>query len=303
MYKKIISGVKHSISAQTTIGIGETEKLSLRVSTAVLAHVVFTDPATGESFAVLERKAKVNTGKNKKDIQAQPLGGGSRLKSPQILLNNIGEFNYDNKDSRDNGDFRVYIAPAKWALTKKFCLDNFREQSGIIETSVERELAEEFLDALGVKYDENAITSELFTKLRSALEISDTDHSPLFTITNIGTEVESESPFATTGPLRSTKLGMEGISTQRVYNIQHVAITHPNLIAKIKTASSKTNEDILTEAERNAARSSKGEGKATSLLIVPQAKLEETYKNTEGRAVIDGHVIADNVPPTIRYKR
>lgn len=95
-------------------GIGPSETLSLRVSAAVLTKTTFAHAQTGEEMLVLERKAAVEitpAGPREK-IQAQPLGGGSRLMDPAALSRSIGAFNYDSLESAAESDFRIQINPS-----------------------------------------------------------------------------------------------------------------------------------------------------------------------------------------------
>ena len=92
---------------------------------------------------VLERKAAVEitpTGPREK-IQAQPLGGGSRLMDPAALSRSIGAFNYDSLESAAESDFRIQINPSDWPKVKEFCLEHFMNSSThVVESNPSRSL-------------------------------------------------------------------------------------------------------------------------------------------------------------------
>ncbi len=83
-------------------GIGATPDLSLRVSVATLARVVFKHPLTGELMLALERKATLH--ENKIEVKSQPFGGAIRILDVDAIHDLIGDFHFDSKRSRTGGE-------------------------------------------------------------------------------------------------------------------------------------------------------------------------------------------------------
>lgn len=136
------------------IGVGATEELSLRVSVAALVSVLFRGPEDGRTMLALERTATLRKieGRPKVTVKAKPFGGGVWLANPQALKGLIGHFHYDSERSRQERDFRIQIQPASWEKVKEICWEHLKEtEKGILDSSPERELAEEFEDTLNVR--------------------------------------------------------------------------------------------------------------------------------------------------------
>jgi hypothetical protein len=139
---------------QHEIGVGATEELSLRVSVAALVSVLFDDPEDGRTMLALERTATLRETEGRPEVmvRAKPFGGGVRLTDPQALEGMIGRFHYDSKRSRRERDFRLQIYPASWGKVKEICREYLKEtEKGVLDSSPERELAEEFKDTLNVR--------------------------------------------------------------------------------------------------------------------------------------------------------
>ena len=64
------------------IGIGPTTELSLRVSVASLARVIFPSPEDGTPMLALEHRATLLPGEEQVVVKAQPFGGAVRILYP-----------------------------------------------------------------------------------------------------------------------------------------------------------------------------------------------------------------------------
>lgn len=261
------------LNPRTEPQVGATEELSLRVSTAVLTKTTFRHPESGESMLVLERKAvaESTSGGFKEKLQAQPLGGASRLVDPAALGRLVDQFNYDSAESKSEGDFRIQIKPGDWPRVRDFCVKHFMDPStGAIEANPERELAEELGDSLGV-------------------EVNPTDYSTR----NLGIVLR--------GGTSTDRVGVSGQHTVRAFNIYHVEITGPTLIAKILENSSAVSDQSLINHARAKAAASGKKGKATALLALPLSHVVDAFaaRDLKGEwpsITVAGHIIADNVP-------
>jgi hypothetical protein len=149
------------------IGVGPTHELSLRVSAAALARVVFDHPDDGVRMLALEHKATVAPASHppKVTVKAQPFGGAVRLLNIECLLSRVGDFTFDSKRSRSDGDFRVFVRPSSLEAVHEFCLSGGRLVDGLdLETDPSRELKEEFEDTLGLE-----LSPEMYTMQRAGL--------------------------------------------------------------------------------------------------------------------------------------
>ncbi len=175
-------------------GIGATDELSLRVSVATLARVVFKHPGSGEWMLALERKATLR--ENKVEVKAQPFGGAIRILDLEAIHDLTGDFHFDSQRSRIEQDFRLFIRPSGWPVLREFCIQRLsRENDPILETDPTRELVEEFADALKINLQPGQYASK-----------------------PVATVVENEA--APTGNLHA-----KGIPTVRVYRIFETTIT------------------------------------------------------------------------------
>jgi hypothetical protein len=270
---------------QGDIGIGATEQLSLRVSVATLSKVIFKHPDTNETMLVLERTATWQeiTDEPCVIVKAKPFGGGVRLNKPASLQALIGEFHYDSQRSRQEMDFRIQICPEDWESAKGFCLHHFQENDGVIESSPERELVEEFNDALKIK-----VTRDVF-QLRP-----------------MGICIEEI-------PSKTENVRTPGTPTVRIYKLYKVRIRSPRLIAAIL----ENNQDISNTDLQDLAwldQHSGGKGRANGVLALPLDAVIEAYqalppKEHSTSISIKGHQIDSNVlaileeVDTPRYKR
>ncbi|MDQ2691394.1 MAG: hypothetical protein M3Y68_05135, partial [Chloroflexota bacterium] len=123
-----------------------------RVSVATYNRVVFPDPQTGVLMLALERKATAHG--EKVHVRAQPFGGGIRILDAAPLQGLIGEIRYDSESSRTEQDFRILIPSVKWGPVKQYCLHHLANPDDHeLESSPDRELAEEFEEDLGIRLE------------------------------------------------------------------------------------------------------------------------------------------------------
>ena len=185
------------------IGIGATQELALRVSVGVLVRVLFDNPETGHRMLALERTATLLEieGRYEVIVKAKPFGGGVRITDPQKLKKLIGNFHYDSERSFHEGDFRIMINPASWGKLKEICMEHMRKtEYNIMETGPERELAEEFFDALKIR-----LTPEDYKLKKSGLIVEDI-------------------------PGATDNINAKGLPTVRVYYLFEAIIISPEII-------------------------------------------------------------------------
>jgi hypothetical protein len=253
------------------IGIGSTEDFSLRVSVATLSKVLFGHPERNELMLVLERTAtwrKTNDGQVV-IVKAKPFGGGLRLIDPRRLQALVGDFHFDNQRSHDEMDFRLQVRPQDWEPIKNFCLQHFREKDSVLESSPERELLEEFEDALKMK-----VTPDDYLLMPLGVVVENT-------------------------PSQTDNVRAPGNPTVRIYKLFEVRITSPRLIAAILESSQACEDRDL----RNLAWKDKkagGRGRANAVLALPYDLVTAAFLKlpSEKRGepiLIMGHQLDGNV--------
>jgi hypothetical protein len=137
-------------STESNIGVGVTGEFSLRVSVACLARVILMHPHTGERMLALEHTATLI--ENDVIVRVRPFGGACRLRLPNALRDLIGDFHFDSPRSRSERDFRIVIRPSDWDTVRQFCLRHLESVNDLVlESNPNRELVEEFADALKMK--------------------------------------------------------------------------------------------------------------------------------------------------------
>ena len=230
-------------------GIGATPELSLRVSVAMLVRVVFANPADGVGMLALERKATLQPAENGTvvAIKAQPFGGAVRIRDWQTLQDLAGGFHFDSESSRSEQDFRIFIRPTAWGAVRQFCLEQLsRADNPLLETGPERELAEEFADALKIS-------------LRSVQ----------YKLKPIAILIEDD-------PAPTHNIHARGQLTVRVYRIFEAAIVDPALAqAMLHNSLGITNQDLAARALADARRG--GKGRANAVLALPMKLLGDVY--------------------------
>ena len=263
-------------SSTMGIGVGATQELSLRLSVASLARVLFKHPQAEHEMLALERTATLRETEAGRQVtvKAQPFGGAVRLRDVSALRALIGDFHFDSERSRSEGDFRIQIRSSDWEIVKRFCLQHLQhEDMSVIEAGPERELVEEFADALKVK-----ITSSQYRL---------TPTSPVI-----------ENAPAITGNIHAT-----GHPTVRIYNVFEVRILDPSL-AKAMLANSEgySDQDLQELALQDARRG--GKGRANAILALPVASLTKTYlamslDARDAPVTVEGHYLDGNVPAVL----
>jgi hypothetical protein len=195
----------------------------------------------------LERRATLRTIKGRWDvmIKAQPCGGGVRILDPQALRSQIGDYHFDSHRSKEEGDFRIFIHESNWERVKRFCLHHYQSgQDEIIESGPERELVEEFADALDLR-----ITPRQYEYASLGVVIEDL-------------------------PTATDSLRSQGSPTVRIYNTFEVRIRAPSLISAMMENSDHHNQQSLRDlAWQDASRG--GRGRANAMLVLPLKKLTE----------------------------
>src|SRR5215207_6754898 len=161
----------HKPFERINFGIGATQELSLRVSIATLARVLFENPRDGDLMMALERKATLHETENGREVKvkSQPFGGAIRILDPGMIRDSIGYFHFDSERSRSEQDFRIFIKPSDWPAVREFCIQHFNHvDDPVLETDPARELAEEFADVLKINLQpEQYICKPLTTVIKN----------------------------------------------------------------------------------------------------------------------------------------
>jgi hypothetical protein len=263
-------------SDQIDIGVGATEELSLRVSAATLARVVFKHPEEDHLMLALERLATLRETEvgQQVTVKAQPFGGAVRLRSLSGLGELIGDFHFDSERSRSERDFRLQIRPSDWQRVKRFCLQHFQdEDETTLESTPDRELAEEFADTLKIRIS-----------------------SAQYWLKRIGPVIENDP--TTTGNIYAV-----GRPTVRIYQVCEVCIVDSSLARAILANSERHSDQHLQALALQDAKSG-GKGRANAALALPLELLTKAYLSmpAQRRAsiiTIEGHYLDGNVPAVL----
>ncbi len=262
-------------AAETTpeqdLGVGATDELALRVSVGTLARVLLRDPGDEQTAIALERTATLHEveGRPEVAVVAKPFGGGVRIVDPAALREAIGEFRYDSDRSRRERDFRIQIRPESWDAVKEVCRNHLDGGSGdTLDTSPERELAEEFDDAIGIR-----IARSQYRLQPAGMLVEDTP-----------------------GPTLSVRA--PGRPTVRVYYLFEAWLDDPEIVASILESNGTTDGDLRTEALHDAERG--GRGRANAALVLGLEELRSTYlglptTRRDAPVTVRGHRLAGNV--------
>jgi hypothetical protein len=258
------------------IGVGATDELSLRVSVATLARVVFEHPEQGTRMLALERLAtfRASAGQGEVWVRAQPFGGAVRVRSLRALQRLIGGFHFDSERSREEADFRLQIRPSAWETVKRFCLRHLQQrEDGALETSPDRELAEEFADAMEV-------------------EVTPAQYR----VRPVGAVIENE-------PTMTDNVHAGGAPTVRIYAVHKVCILDPSLSEAILIHSERyTDQELSALARGEAGRD--GKGRANGVLALPLELVTKAYRamspsQRDAPVRIAGHWLDRNVPAVL----
>lgn len=226
-------------------GIGATDELSLRVSVATLAKVVFKHPSNGEWMLALERKATLRG--DKVEVKSQPFGGAIRILDVDAIFDLIGDFHFDNERSYDEQDFRLFIRPSSWSLLRKFCIQHLSNiDDPILETDPSRELIEEFYDALKINL-----------------------HPEQYVCKSVATVVEDEA-------VSTDNFYARGAPTVRVFRIFEVTISDASL-AHVMTMNSESNSDQILRERASKDHQNGGKGRDNAILALPLKQVGEFY--------------------------
>jgi hypothetical protein len=232
--------------------IGATPDLSLRVSIATLARVIFKHPNNGESMLALERKATLHETENGRVVQvkSQPFGGAIRILNVDAIYNLIGDFNFDSEQSRSEQDFRIFIRSSSWPLLREFCIQHLsRVDNSILESDPSRELIEEFHESLKINLQPEQYAS------KAAATVIENEAKP------------------------TENIRAKGIPTVRVYRIFETRIMDSVLTQVMMRES----EDHSTEALRELAWrdfQNGGKGRANTVLALPLKQIVDFYLTT-----------------------
>lgn len=225
--------------------IGATDELSLRVSVATLARVVFKHPSNGEWMLALERKETLRG--DKVDVKSQPFGGAVRILDLNAIHDLIGDFHFDSERSHSEQDFRIFIRPSSWSVLREFCIQHLGNiDDPILETDPSRELIEEFYDALKINLQPEQYVSK-----------------------PVATVVEDEaSP--------TENIHAEGIPTVRVYRIFETVITD-SALANTMLTNNEGNSDEKLHKLALVDFQNGGKGRANAVLGLPLKNLSTLY--------------------------
>ena len=270
------------------IGIGPTSELNLRVSVATLARVTFAHPEDARPMLALEHKAFLdrNGAEQQVRLQVQPFGGAIQILQVDRLLEVVDSFNFDSHRSRSESDFRIYIRPADWPAVQDYCLENFRQKVGSnLESDPDRELVEEFNDALGI---------DLMP-----------DH---YGVRVVNTVLENK-------PAATDNIHAAGRSTVRIYRVFEATILQDALAKRMLANSRSHSPDILHNMVLQDARNG-GPGRANAIYVTPMGDIRDAYlalppTSREQPLNFEDVILEGNVPvilqdvsiPKFRYMR
>jgi len=233
------------------IGVGPTKELSLRASVATLVRVMFNDLVDGNRMVALERTATLREiqGKTEATVIAKPFGGAVRLINPQQLIRLIGNFHFDSERSRQEGDFRILINPASWAMVREICRENLKKNEyGILNSNPERELFEEFEDTLNIRLTRDQ-----------------------YQLKPRGIIVEGQ-------PIKTDSVRAAGLLTARIYYIFDAWVDTPELVKRMVANSEQYSDaDLQKIAWDDAQRG--GRGRANAILTLELDALTEMYRS------------------------
>jgi hypothetical protein len=261
---------------RSTIDIGATNELSLRVSVATLLRVLFENPQDGKRMLALEHKATLleNEGGRFVDVKAQPFGGAIRIHDLKALQNFIGDFHFDSEESRSEKDFRIFIRPTDWRTVRQFCLDSFRQvNDSVLESDPRRELVEELHDALNMDF-----------------------RADQFTYRSVGLVVEND-------PSPTENISARGCPTVRIYRIVECPLADTALINALLMNSNSQSNEILRELALEDERKG-GNGWANAVLTISADEVKAFYlamspEDRDQPVLFQGHRLDETVAATL----
>jgi hypothetical protein len=203
-------------------------------------------------------------------VIAQPLGGAVRLLDPLALKERIGNFHYDSEESRQEEDFRIQIHPASWETIKDICHRHFDgTQKWILDSSPQRELAEEFEDALHIK-----VVPDHYQLNSRRLLVEDI-------------------------PTETSNVRVEKNPTVRVYFIFEAWMYDREIISMMLANSRECSDSDLEEAAWKDAQQG-GKGRANAILVIGLHDLMSFYRtipvDQRGDPIcLEGHQLDESV--------
>jgi hypothetical protein len=225
----------------------KTADPTLRVSVATLNRVLLPDSSSGNQLMALERKATMQGEMDRKSVRvcAQPFGGGIRIRS-RAALDRLGAWRFDSPHSQAEQDFRILISLGDWPGIRQFCLHHLANPDNpFLEASPQRELQEEFSDALGI------------------------------TLTPGQYRVQPAGFVIENSPAPTKNLHAVGQPTVRIYRIFDIQITETSLHAALIASSAVSNRDLILRALTDAEHG--GKGRANAALILPVERVIQAY--------------------------
>lgn len=240
-------------SLASTVGIGATDALTLRVSIAALVRVLFQHPEHGETMLALERRATLyNTeSRHAVEVKSHPFGGALRIHDVAALQNRIGGFHFDSEQSRAEQDFRIFVRPSAWGIVKEFCLEYLTQpDDSVLESDPRRELSEEFAETLGIQLKPDQYTCH------AAGLILENDPSP------------TENDRA------------RGYPTARIYRIFEAHIIDSSLGRALIANDERYSDEALSRRARETLQTD-GTGQANGVLTLPWQALTAFYSTLD----------------------
>ena len=193
-----------------------------------------------------------------------------RIRDVPALRQHIGDFEFDSPHSQAEQDFRILVPAAAWERVKQFCLAHLvKPDDAIIETGPQRELAEEFMDALHIPLAPGQV---LF---RPA-----------------GLVVENT-------PAPTANLYSPGFPTARIYRIFEVTILDSSLCSAL-LENNRRYSDLDLQAVAGADAACGGKGRANAALGLPLEAVTSAYlkvplQQRDRPLAIDGHLFDTSV--------
>jgi hypothetical protein len=180
-------------------------------------------------------------------VKSQPFGGAIRILDLNAMHGLIGDFHFDSDRSRSEQDFRIFIRASDWEAVRESCIQHLKRiDDPILETGPERELTEEFADAL-----------------KLSLKPDQYLHKPVAIV------VEN-------APVPTENIYANGFPTARVYRIFEARISDTSLAYAMMTSSeSHSNQDLCDLALQDAQNG--GKGRANAILALPLKLISEVY--------------------------
>ena len=221
----------------------------------------------------LEHKATLRTDGDDPRIvvMAQPFGGAIRILKFAQLQKLLESFRFDSERSRSEQDFRIFIRPSDWVTLRDFCLREFEKgKESDLESDPERELVEEFDDALGVELRPDQ-----------------------YVVKAAGTILENE-------PVHTVNVHAVGVPTVRIYRVFEAQIADPTLCRAMMANSEAHSSDALRNLAVEDARKG-GRGRANAMFVTPMQHLGDAYKamppdKRGGPVSFENAILNGNVP-------